>query len=150
MTHEEYRDGAQKAMGRKKFDLMVFFSCLTNMVEVGYSLRDLTNYMLGSEDVIRIVNVTPGTFQIRGIRFEDLLREFSSNSNIPIFELGKKTVDRFIEQYQKDTIILDTESKARSIRYPGGLSLVRCDNYKELAVRLDRLARILYHKLMHD
>jgi len=150
MTQREFHEGLQKAMGGLKFDLMVFFSCLTNMVEVGYSLRNLTNYMLGSEDVIRIVNEPPGTFQIRGIRFEDLLREVKSNPSIPIVELGKKTVDGFIDQYRNETLILDTEGKARSIRYSGGLSLVRCENYQKLAVRLDRLAQVLYRKLMHD
>jgi hypothetical protein len=37
------------------------------MVEVGYALRDITEYLIASEDEIRIVNDPPGSFQIRGI-----------------------------------------------------------------------------------
>jgi hypothetical protein len=93
--------------------------------------------MLGSEDVIRIVNDPPGTFQIRGIMFEELLGELRSNPDVPTSELGKKAVDSFIEQYQKDTIIPGGDGKEISMRYSGGLSLVRCDNYGKLAGRLD-------------
>lgn len=149
MTHQEFHDGIKKAMGRRKFDLMVFFSCLTNMVEVGYALKDVTTYMVGSEDVIRIVNDPPGSFQIRGIRFEDLLREFRSNPDIPTIELGKKGVDAFIAQYQNTIAIPDFEGKPRAMRYSGGLSLVRCDNYEKLAGRLDGLARVVCRQMMH-
>lgn len=149
MTHQEFHAGLKKAMGGRKFDLMVFFSCLTNMVEVGYALKDLTTYMVGSEDVIRIVNDPPGTFQIRGIRFEDLLQEFSSNPNISTIEAGKKTVDAFIHQYQNAITIPDSEGRPTSVRYSGGLSLVRCDTYEELAGRLDALAQVLSREMMH-
>ena len=56
MTHQEFNQAIKNGLSGKKFHLMLFFSCLTNMVEVGYGLRDVTRYMIGSEDEIRMVN----------------------------------------------------------------------------------------------
>ena len=44
----DFRMAIQRGLEGKKFDAMVFFSCLTNMVEVGYGLRDLTSYIIQS------------------------------------------------------------------------------------------------------
>ena len=73
MTLQEFRHAIQRGLDGKKFDAMVFFTCLANMVEVGYAFKDLTEYIIGSEDEIRIVNHPPGSFQIRGIKFEEPL-----------------------------------------------------------------------------
>jgi hypothetical protein len=77
------------------------------------------------------------------------LRELRSNPDVPTIELGKKVVDAFIEQYQKDAMIPDAKGKAISMRYSGGLSLVKGDNYGRLAGKLDDLAQILSRKMMH-
>ncbi|NNL78424.1 MAG: hypothetical protein HKO68_19005, partial [Desulfobacterales bacterium] len=55
----EFRLAVQRGLQGRKFDAMVFFSCLTNMIEVGYGLRDLTSYLIASQDEIRIVNQPP-------------------------------------------------------------------------------------------
>ncbi|MBT8361920.1 MAG: hypothetical protein KJO32_13295, partial [Deltaproteobacteria bacterium] len=66
MTHQEFNQAIENGLSGEKFHLMLFFSCLTNMVEVGYELQDVTRYVIGSEDEIRMVNKPAGMFQIRG------------------------------------------------------------------------------------
>jgi hypothetical protein len=148
MSLQEFNESLRNTMGSRKFDLMVFFSCLANMVEVGYSLRDLTDYIVGSEDVIRIVDDPPGTFQIRGILFEELLRELQLDPHMAASEMGKQLVESFIEQYQRDVTIPDADGHPKTVRYAGSLSLVRCGSYRELALKLDYLARVLSRKMM--
>jgi regulator of sigma D len=147
MTLTEFRDSVRAAMGSRKFDLMVFFSCLANMVEVGYALRDLTDFAVGSEDVIRVVNDPPGTFQIRGIMFEEVLRELASKPDIAAVDLGRRAVDAYIRQYEKDALIPDDDGNLMSKRFSGGLSLVRCASYNQLAKKLDALALTLSLKM---
>jgi hypothetical protein len=57
MTLQQFRCAGQRGLNGKKFDAMVFFSCLTGMVEVGYALKDLTRYLIASEDGKR--SITP-------------------------------------------------------------------------------------------
>ena len=96
MTLQEFRQAVRQGLNGNKFDAMVMFSCLANMVEVGYALKDLTDYLIGSEDEIRIVNTPPGRFQIRGIKFEEPLKAITTNPRLTIFDFGKITIDTFI------------------------------------------------------
>ncbi len=43
MNHLEFRQAIEQGLAGAKFDLILFFSCLANMVEIGYELRYLTN-----------------------------------------------------------------------------------------------------------
>lgn len=150
MTHPEFSRAIKNGLAGEKFHLMVFFSCLTNMVEVGYELRDVTRYLIGSEDEIRIVNDPPGTFQIRGIKPEELIGKLRSNPQTPTFELAKGTIDSFIEQYEKAIVIYKENGRKIEGKYPAGLSFVDCDDYAGLAKALDTLAKHLVKKMKNE
>lgn len=143
MTHQQFRDAIHGAMGTNRFDLMVLFSCLTNMVEVGYSLRTATHFLVASEDEIRIVNQPPGAFQIRGIKFEHLLARLRDDPYVPTKELGHTVVDAFIDQYTRAVPLPGHDRGMAPKRFAGGLSLVDCNHYDAVASRLDTLARHL-------
>ncbi len=147
MTQEQFHDAIKGAMGETRFDLMVLFSCLTNMVEIGYSLRDTTRYLVASEDEIRIVNNPPGTFQIRGIKFEVLLERLRTAPDLSVKDLGKLAVDDFIAQYTQDVLIPGQDHGFVIKRFPGGLSLIDCTGYDRVALRLDALARHVQSKM---
>jgi hypothetical protein len=144
MSHQEFRQAVKNGMAGRKFDLMLFFSCLTNMVEVGHGLQEITRYMIGSEDEIRIVNEPLGTYQIRGIEPEKLIGEITSNIHAKALDLGKVTIDSFIRQYGDDGA-----DKELTGKYPASLALVDCSKYDKLAGSLDLLAKTLVRK-MHD
>jgi hypothetical protein len=150
MNHQEFHEAIKNGLVGEKFDLMVFFSCLTNMVEIGYGLQDVTRWIIGSEDEIRIVNDPPGMFQIRGIKLEKLIGKLQSNPKTPIFELGKVTIDAFIEQYEKDIVITKDGGPKKLGKYAAGLSLVDCQKNGNLAKALDVLAKYLIEQLRHE
>ncbi len=140
MSQPEFRDAVKSALGGSVFDLMIFFSCLTNMVEIGYSLQDFTRYLIASEDEIRIVNDPPGKFQIRGIKFEEIFEQLQVDPRLPAPELGKIIVDNFIAQYQ-DAVAVPGGTNGNVLkRFAGGLSVVDCRRYPRLAARLNELA----------
>ncbi len=147
MTQQQFRDAIHSAMGEKRFDLMVLFSCLTNMVEVGYSLKDATRYLVASEDEIRLVNHPPGAFQIRGIKFERLLARLREEPDVSAKVLGQTVVDAFIDQYIREIPLPGNNRGMASKRFAGGLSLIDCDRYVAVANRLDRLAHHLRLKM---
>jgi hypothetical protein len=147
MSEPEFHDAVKTALSGSVFDVMIFFSCLTNMVEIGYSLQDLTRYMVASEDEIRIVNDPPGEFQIRGIKFEEIFKQLQVNPNLPAPELGKIAVDSFIVQYNNPVAVPDGASGSVLKRFTGGLSVVDCRRYPRLAAILNELAEHVTAKL---
>lgn len=150
MSHQEFKLAVKNGLSGEKFHLMLFFSCLTNMVEVGYGLRDMTRYMIGSEDEIRIVNEPPGTFQIRGIEPEKLIGTIVANQNVPALELGKVTIDSFISQYAAGNNIHNEKQKKKARKLPASLALVDCSKYNKLSESLDILANHLVDLLRHE
>jgi hypothetical protein len=140
MSQPEFHDAIKTALSGSVFDVMIFFSCLTNMVEIGYSLQDLTRYMIASEDEIRIVNDPPGKFQIRGIKFEEIFKQLQVNPNLPAPDLGKIAVDSFVAQYNDPVAVPGGASGSVLKRFAGGLSVVDCRRYPHLAAILNELA----------
>jgi len=147
MTLQEFRHAVQHGLNGKKFDAMVFFSCLTGMVEVGYALKDLTRYLIVSEDEIRIVNDPPGSFQIRGIKFEEPLKAIRSNPYLSLYELGKITVDTFIEQYTREIILNDIHKQPYTCRYSASMALIESQALDQLATYLNELAGYINNRL---
>jgi len=140
MSQSEFHDAVKSALSGSVFDLMIFFSCLTNMVEIGYSLQDLTRYMVASEDEIRIVNDPPGKFQIRGIKFEEIFKQLQVDPKLPAPELGKIAVDSFVAQYKNPVAVPGGANGSVLKRFAGGLSVVDCRRYPRLTAILNELA----------
>lgn len=149
MSHQEFNQAIRNGLGGEKFHLMLFFSCLTNMVEVGYGLQDLTRYIIGSEDEIRIVNEPLGMYQIRGIEPEKLIGALTVNPDAQAYDLGKATIDSFINQYSTNNVI-SGDNQQITAKHPASLALVDCDKYGKLVESLDMLARVLIDKMHQE
>jgi hypothetical protein len=117
------------------------------MVEIGYALKDLTRYIIGSEDEIRIVNTPPGSFQIRGIRFEEPLRAIQTDPGLSIHDIGKITVDSFIDQYMSDVSLKDQHGKPYLCRYSATMALINARALDQLGVHLNEFAGYINEQL---
>ena len=149
MSLTAFKGALETGLNGRRFSLTVLFSCLSGMVEIAYSLGDVTDYLIASEDEIRLVNDPPGTHQLRGISFEDLLRDLKSRPRLSDPELGRRVVDRFVEPYHKDVRTLDAGGGKMSYRYPAGLALIDCIATARLVAALDELAGELINRLNH-
>jgi hypothetical protein len=150
MNHQEFTRALKNGLSGERFHLMLFFSCLTNMVEIGYGLREVTDYMIGSADEIKMVNRPPGMFQVRGIEPEKLIDSLSANPDVPALEMGKVTIDSFVSQYESDIHIPYGDGTGLSVRYPATLALVNCRIYYKLSRSIDILSRYLIEKITHQ
>jgi len=147
MNHQEFNQAVKNGLSGEKFHLMLFFSCLTNMVEVGYGLQDVTHYMIGSEDEVRMVNKPPGMFQIRGIEPEKLIGKLTANPDVQALEMGKVTIDSFLNQYEADLTIQNEDGTELTIKYPATLALVNCQKYDKLTKSIDILSKYLIEQI---
>jgi len=147
MTHSQFQKALSAGLAGEKFDLMVMFSCLTNMVEIAYSLRDVTRYLVASEDEIRLLNDPPGTYQLRGIAFEDFLKQLQTDPEIQAPDLARHIIDLYIEPYNRKIKIVDTDGSARYYQFSAGLSLIDTQSLTGLASRLDQLTQIVTRRL---
>lgn len=82
--------GAKQATG-VKVDVLAFDACLMQMMEVGYELQGLADYMAGSEEV------TPGD----GFPYHTILAGFRGNPALTPRSAATMLVNRFIDYYQK-------------------------------------------------
>jgi hypothetical protein len=134
-------EGALKTgLNGQRFSLMVLFSCLSSMVEIAYALSDVTDYLIASEDEIRIVNQPPGTHQLRGISFKDLLYQLKRNPSLSETELGHLVINRFIEPYHHEVSTFGTGGQKGFSRYPASLALIDCRSLGGLAIALSDIA----------
>ena len=62
-----FKNALKTGLNGHRFSFMILFSCLSSMVEIAYALSDVTDYLIASEDEIRLVNEPPGSHQLRGI-----------------------------------------------------------------------------------
>jgi hypothetical protein len=56
MDLKQFHDAIKCGLDGRQFDLIIFFSCLTNMVEIGYAFSDITHYFIAIQDEIRLLN----------------------------------------------------------------------------------------------
>lgn len=143
MDIQQFADAVRRGMEGRPLDLMVFFSCLTNMIEVGYAFKDTTRYLVASEDEIHIVNDPPGRFQIRGIRLDRLVHTLSRRPRADVPSVARRTVDDFISQYERKVSVPGINGGKQWVRYPGTLAVMDSSAYDALARALDQLARTL-------
>ena len=140
MPLDAFAGALKKGLGGRRFSMMVLFSCLSGMLEIGYALSDVTDYLIASEDEIRIVNNPPGTHQLRGIPFDVLLRRLQNNPEIPDAVLGRSVINRFIEPYTREVAVPGPDGRERYYRYPASLTLVDCRSIRPLVTGIDELA----------
>lgn len=135
-----FADALRTGLDGRRFSMMVLFSCLSGMLEIAYELGDITDFLITSEDEIRLVNEPAGTHQLRGISFEDLLQHLKTNPAATDIELGQRMIDRFVEPYTKAVETFSPSGRRLVHRYPAGLALVDCCATGQLATAIDGLA----------
>lgn len=99
MDLEQFHNAIKRGLDGRQFDLIIFFSCLTNMVEIGYAFADITHYFIASQDEIRLLNEPPGSFQVRGLDFEEAIESLIKDSDISAIDLGRMLVDSHVDSY---------------------------------------------------
>jgi hypothetical protein len=147
MTIEAFSQSVRSGMGGEQLDLMVFFSCLTNMVEVGYAFKDVTKYLVASPAVIHLVDSPPGRFQLRGIRLEKLVELISDSPRIDMAAAARFVVEDYVDQYRRGVMITDSGGSSRRVSYPGVLTAVDCAHYGPLVNGLERLSAAIVETL---
>ena len=143
MSLMAFEAAIKRGLNGNRFELMVLFSCLANMVEVGYALSDVTDYLVGSEDEIRLVNLPPGRYQIRGLPFEKMIETVKLVPAVDTRQLGRMLVDAHVEDYERDVVITPEKGQREVCRFAAGMALVNCKALPSLVQRLDHLARTL-------
>jgi hypothetical protein len=143
LSLDQFHTALQKGLDGERFDLMVLFSCLANMVEVGYTLRDVTRLLVSSQDEIRLVNQPPGQYQIRGLRFEELIAGLHSGRAPDITSLSRALVDSHVDSYDQDVLLKTGGGDNQTCRFAGSMALVDTTAMPQLATAMDRLAQLL-------
>jgi hypothetical protein len=140
MSLEQFHKAIYSALQGRTFDLMVMFSCLAGMVEVGYSLSDITHYLVASEDEIRLLNQPQGAFQIRGLKVEEMIAALHRDPGIDPEKLGRMLVDSHFQNYQDAAPLWADQPESATTRLAASMALVDCRHLPELAGRIDVLA----------
>lgn len=143
LTLDQFHRALEEGLGGRRFDLMVLFSCLANMVEVGYTLNDVTRLLVGSQDEIRLVNQPPGQYQIRGLRFEELVAGLRSKPSADLTLLSRSLVDSHVDNYEEEVLLTSENGADQTCLYAGNMALVDTAAMPELGKALDGLARTL-------
>ncbi len=150
MPLDDFHRALKKGLNGRRFELMVFFSCLVNMVAVDYAMSDVTRYLVGSQDEIRLVNEPPGQYQIRGMRVEQLIAGLKQTPAVDIRELGRALVDSHVDSYQQDVRLPSGDGIGQTCRFSGGMALVDAAAMPQLVLALDFLARQLIRYAEED
>jgi hypothetical protein len=143
MAMSDFHGAIKRGLDGRRFDLMVLFSCLANMVEVGYALSDVTHTIVGSQDEIRLLNHPPGSYQIRGLRFEETIAVLRAEPLTSAPELGRQIVDSHVDSYERDTVFVTEMEEEQTCRFSGGMAVVDATALPALVGELDELARLL-------
>ncbi len=143
MPLDDFHQALKQGLNGHRFELMVFFSCLANMVEVNYAMSDVTRYLVGSQDEIRLVNEPPGRYQIRGMRFEQLIAELKQAPEVDVRKVGRALVDSHVDSYERAVSLPSGDGVGRTCRFSGGMALVDTAAVPQLVSALDVLAQQL-------
>ena len=141
MDLKQFHDAIKRGLDGRQFDLVVFFSCLTNMVEIGYAFSDITSYFIASQDEIRLLNEPSGSFQIRGLQFETAIESLIKNPDINATDLGRMLVNSHVDGYTQNVAVNSDSSRPARNQLSAGMALVECKALPMLAQDLDELAR---------
>jgi len=116
-------DEIAEAMDNIKTEIMAFDSCLLGTMEMAYSLKNKTNIMVASEEVVPVC----------GYNYEEVLKLIQCNPNIESKELAKGLVKMYHKEY--------------SSLYQYSLSAVILSQIENLNNQLDMVSSLLITEL---
>ena len=146
MDLKQFHDALKLGLEGRRFELLTLFSCLTNMVEIGYAFSDVANYFVASQDEIRLRNEPPGTFEIRGLHFEVAIDALSKNPAMNAIDLGRIIVDSHVDNYLQHASTTSLSSGVAVNHFSAGMALVNCESLPRLVQNLSELARIMIER----
>lgn len=155
MSQEEFTQAIKNAIDKynkgKKLDVIMFFSCLMGMAEVDYSLKDVTDYTISSENVIWMLKFhNKKGLRLEGIRFDKVFENLEKNPDISIEELGKKVIDGSVEDYKEPIGVVSGIGGLRLANFPSTLSLKNLEKYDILVNKIDKLGKVLKGKIKDE
>ncbi len=89
LYNRKIQDSLEEALHGKKLDVIGFDACLMSMIETAYALRNIGDYMIGSEEL------EPGL----GWKYDDWLKAVEANADADGETLAKVTVDEYKQTY---------------------------------------------------
>jgi hypothetical protein len=143
MNIEEFHTSIRRGLAGHHFDLMVLFSCLANMVEVGYALSDVTDYVVASQDEIRLLNEHSGNAQFCGLDLETAIVKLIQHPGTDTQTLSRIIIDSYVQNYRHDDGLTADDSKADVCLFPAGMALVDCKALTRLVRELDKLSEVM-------
>ena len=148
MPLNDFEKALKAGLNGQRFSSIVLFSCLSSMVEIAYALSDVTDFLIASEDEIRLVNEPPGTHQLRGIPFKYLLTQLKKNPSLSGIELGQLIINRYVEPYDHEVSTFSARGQKGYYRYPASLALIDCRSLDGLVTALSDLAEQMIMELI--
>lgn len=143
MRLEQFHGALKRGLDGRTFDLVVLFSCLANMVEVGYAFSDIAHYLVGSQDEIRLLNEPPGSHQIRGLPFEQVIAALHAAPGASTRMLGEKMVDTHVNSYRSEVAFTSEDGQRQVCRFSGGMALIDCSAMRPLVAKVSTLTQVL-------
>ena len=147
MSMAQMQNALTRALNGQQFELTVLSSCLSNMVEIGYELADVTRYLIASQDEIHLLDEPPGTFQIRGIKFDKIIQHLHDDPSIDIQSLCRIIIDDFMADYRFERHSSLKAAADGSGVFPATMAAIDCRQIASLTTQLDRLAARIIERL---
>ncbi len=121
LSIENFHTALKRGLGGKKLTALIMFSCLMNMIEINYALKDTTEIFIGSPDMIEftaypfegLARTSPG-----GIAFDKMIEKLKDYPGITNEELIRFVIDASIELY-KEPIASFSESRFMPLSLAG-------------------------------
>jgi len=145
LSIENFHTALKRGLGGKKLTALIMFSCLMNMIEINYALKDTTEIFIGSPDSVEftaypfeeLAQTSPG-----GIAFDKMIEILKRNPEITNKELTRLVIDSSIELYKEPVVFF------RGVRYLS-LSLAGIDTGKinEFAFYFKKFSKALKNRL---
>jgi hypothetical protein len=79
-----------KERHQRSIDVLGMDACLMSMVEIGYQLRGLVDYMVGSQDLV----------PKEGFPYDKILKRLTDNPDIKPKELGVEIVEHYVKSFK--------------------------------------------------
>ena len=147
MSMPQFRNALATALAGQHFELTILSSCLSNMVEIGYELSDVTHFLIASQDEIRLLNEPPGVFQIRGIKFEKIIQRLQSAPGTSLKELCSAVIEDYMADYLYENQTTPNVQVVDAYRFPATMAAIDCRQTVPMAAQLDRLSALIIDRL---
>lgn len=145
LSIEDFHTALKRGLEKEKLTALIMFSCLMNMIEINYALKDTTEIFIGSPDMIEftaypfeeLARTSPG-----GIAFDKMIEKLKDCPGITNEELVRFVIDASIELY-KEPIASFSESRFMPLSLAG----IDTGKINEFAFYFKKFSKTLKNRL---